>query len=165
MTHRLLLTAFLTTVAGAAVAQNSSAPAQGPKPVSRALYMQKLDESFVAVDSNKDGFVDRAELEAAEVKALAARKAAGLRQREAAFRRLDANKDGSLTLQEFNAQAAAAALPRANATPVLNRRDTNKDGKVSLAENRAPLMAQFDRADTNKDGTLSADEQRAAARR
>ena len=24
--------------------------------------------------------------------------------------------------------------------------DTNKDGKVSLAENRAPAMAQFDRA-------------------
>jgi hypothetical protein len=165
VTHRLLLTAFLTTLAGTAAAQNAAAPAQGPKPVSRAAYMQKLDESFVAVDANKDGFIDRAELEAAETKALTARKAAGLRQREAAFRQLDANKDGSLTLQEFNAQAAAAALPRPNATPVLNRRDSNKDGKISLAENRAPLMTQFDRADSNKDGTLSAEEQRAAATR
>lgn len=165
MTHRFLLTAFITTIAGAAAAQNTAAAASGPQPVTRTTYMQKLDESFVAVDANKDGFIDRAEIEAAEVKALTARKAAGLRQRETAFRRLDANKDGSLTLQEFNAQAAATALPKANATPVLNRRDTNKDGKISLAENRAPLMAQFDRADTNKDGTLSADEQRAAAKR
>ena len=85
-----------------------------------------------------------------------------LRQRAAAFSQLDSNKDGSLTLQEFNAQAAAAQPPKANATVTLNRFDANKDGKVSLAENRGPAMAQFDRADTNKDGTLSVEEQRAA---
>ena len=48
---------------------------------------------------------------------------------------------------------------------MLARFDTNKDSKVSLAENRAPALAQFDRADTNKDGSLSVAEQRAAARR
>jgi hypothetical protein len=165
VTHRLLLTAFLTTTAAAAAAQNTSAPAQGPQPITRTTYMQRVDESFVTVDTNKDGFMDRAEIEAAETKVLTARKAAGLRQREEAFRRLDANKDGSLTMQEFNAQAAAAPLRKAGATPVLNRLDTNKDGKISLAENRVPSMAQFDRADTNKDGSLSAEEQRARARR
>ena len=96
---------------------------------------------------------------------LTAYKARMLREREAAFRRLDANKDGSLSLQEFNALAASQAVPKANAAPVLARFDTNKDGKVSLAENRAPAMAQFDRADTNKDGTLSVQERQALARR
>ena len=83
MTHRLLLTAFLTTATAAAGAQTATAPAKGPQPVSRAAYMQKLDESFVAVDANKDGFIDRSEIEAAEVKALAARKAAGRARRVA----------------------------------------------------------------------------------
>ena len=166
MTHHLLLTAFLSTAAVAASAQNTTAPAQqGPQPVSRAAYMQKVDSAFVTVDSNKDGFIDRAEIESAETKALTARKAALLRQRENAFRRMDTNKDGSLSLQEYNAPMVAVAIPKPNATPVLNQRDTNKDGKVSLAENRAPSMAQFDRADANKDGTLSAAEQRAPAKR
>ena len=48
---------------------------------------------------------------------------------------------------------------------MLTRFDTNKDGKVSLAENRTPALAQFDRADTNKDGSLSVAEQRASANR
>ncbi len=164
MTNRILLTAFLTTAAAAAPAQNSAAPAQ-PQPVSRANYMQRIDNGFVSADSNKDGFLERAEIEGAESRVLAARKAALLKQREAAFKRMDANKDGSLSPTEYNAPLVNAALPKANATPVLNRLDTNKDGKVSLAENRGPAIAQFDRADTNKDGTLSAEEQRARAKR
>jgi len=167
VTHRFLLTAFLSTAAVAAAAQNTAAPApaSGPQPITRATYMQRIDDSFVAVDANKDGFMDRAEIETTETKAMGARKTAVLRQREALFRNLDANNDGNLTLQEFNAKVVAAPLPKANATPVLNRLDTNKDGKVSLAENRVPAMTQFDRADTNKDGTLTAAEQRARTRR
>lgn len=164
MTHRFLLTAFLSTAAVAANAQNAAAPAQGPQPLSRTAYMQKVDSAFVTVDANKDGFMDKAEIEAAEGKALTARKAAILRERESLFRTLDTNKDGNLTVTEFNARVVAAPI-RADAAPVLKRLDSNKDSKVSLAENRAPSMAQFDRADTNKDGTLSAAEQKAVVRR
>lgn len=165
MTHRFLLTAFLSTAAVAASAQNSATSAQTPQPLNRTAYMQRVDNSFVTVDTNKDGFMDRAEIEAAETKVMSARKATALRQRESAFRTMDSNKDGSLTLQEYNAALVAAPIGKPNATPVLTRLDTNKDGKVSLAENRAPSMAQFDRADTNKDGVLSADERKAPARR
>lgn len=165
MTYRHLLTAFLATAAvTAAPAQNSAAPAQ-PQPMSRANYMQRVDSGFVSADSNKDGFLVRAEIESAETRVLAGRKAALLKQREAGFRRMDTNKDGSLSLAEYNAPLVNAAVPKANATPILARLDGNKDGKISLAENRAPAMAQFDRADTNKDGTMSADEQRATAKR
>lgn len=148
----------------------AQAPAQGaartagPQPVGRTAFMQRIDGAFVAIDANKDGFTDKAEIEAAETRLFAERKAQALKDREAAFRRLDVNKDGSLTLQEFNAVMAATALPKANAAPILARLDTNKDGKVSLAENRVPAMARFDRADANKDGTLSAEEQRARPR-
>jgi hypothetical protein len=164
VTHRLLLTALLSTIAGDAAAQNAAAPAQ-PQPVSRTGYMQRIDSGFVAADADKDGFLERTEIEGAETRVMAARKAALLKQREAGFRRMDANKDGSLSFAEYNAPLVNAALPKANATPVLGRLDANKDGKISLAENRAPALAQFDRADTNKDGTLSADEQRALAKR
>ena len=80
------------------------------------------------------------------------------------FDQMDTNKDGSLSLQEYNAQLAAVPLPKPNVAPALDRLDTNKDGKISLSENRAPAMAQFDRADTNKDGILSPEEQRARAK-
>ena len=165
MTHRFLLTAFLATAGVAAHAQNATAPAAPPaQPLSRAAYMQKVDSSFVTVDANKDGFMDRAEIEAAETKVLTAEKTGQIRKREAFFRSLDANKDGNLTLAEFNARVVAAPI-KPNATPVLNRLDTNKDGKISLAENRAPSMARFDRADANKDGALSPAELKAPAKR
>jgi len=160
VTNRLLLTAILGTVAAPALAQAPAAAA--PQPISKTAFMQRIDRDFVAADANKDGFADRAELESAEAKLLAGRKAAVLRNREAAFRQLDTNKDGNLTVAEFNAQVVASPVPKADAAPVLNRFDTNKDGKVSLAENRAPAIAQFDRADTNKDGTLSVEEQQKA---
>ena len=166
MTHRFLLTAYLSTAAVAASAQNSTAPAApAAQPVSRTAYMQKVDGAFVNVDANKDGFMDRAEIEAAETKAMTGRKAVMLRDRESAFRKMDANKDGSLSLQEYNAALVAVQLRKPNAAPVLSRLDTNKDGKVSLAENRVPSMAQFDRADANKDGTLTPAELKAPAKR
>ena len=162
MTHRLLLTLMLSMTAGPVLAQATAAPA-GPQPIAKTAFMQRIDRDFVSADANKDGFADRAELEAAETRTLAARKAALIRQREAGFRQLDVNKDGNLTLAEFNAPVVSAPIRKADAGPALSRFDTNKDGKISLAENRAPAIAQFDRADTNKDGTLSVEEQRARA--
>lgn len=147
-----------------ATAQNAPA-AQAPQPISRAGFLQQADTAFVSVDANKDGFTDRTEIEAAETRALAAAKVRGLRERESAFRRLDSDRNGSLTLTEFNSVAVAQQLPKADASKYLNSMDINKDGKVSLAEHRAPNAARFDRADTNKDGTLSIAEQRAATTR
>jgi hypothetical protein len=126
VTNRYFLTAFLLASATPVLAQAASAPAQGPQPITKTAFMQRIDSAFVSVDANKDGFTDRAELESAEAKAMAGRKQLMLREREAAFRKLDADKNGSLTLQEFNAVAAAQALPTADAAPLLNRFDSNK---------------------------------------
>lgn len=168
MSIRLSLIAMMASATIApATAQTAPAvrPANTPQPIPRAAFLQQTDNAFVAVDANRDGFTDRAEIEAAETRTFTAMKARSIREREAAFRRLDADKNGSLTLAEFNAVAAAQALPKADASRFLNALDTNKDGKVSLAENRAPAAVRFDRADTNKDGTLSVAEQNAARRR
>ena len=165
MTNQLLLTLIFASVASPALSQAGSAnQPKGPQPISRAVYMSRIDNGFNAIDTNKDGFTDRAEIEAAEAKALAARKSQQLKQREAAFRQLDKDKNGSLSLSEFNA-AVAAQSPNPNATPRITSFDTNKDGKVSMAESRAPATAQFDRLDTNKDNILSAAEQQARQRR
>ncbi len=161
----LALLASAPVVPATAQTAPAARPANTPQPIPRAGFLQQTDNAFVAVDANRDGFTDRAEIEAAETRTFAAMKARSIREREAAFRRLDADKNGSLTLVEFNAVAAAQALPKADAAKFLNALDTNKDGKVSLAENRAPAAVRFDRADTNKDGSLSVAEQNAARRR
>ena len=162
MINRMLPLAFIASaVAAPAMAQTQPA-AQQAQPVSKAVFLQQVDAAFNAVDVNKDGFTDRSELEAAQAKSFAARKTQVIQGREAAFRELDKDKNGSLTLAEFNAVVAAQPIPKADATPFLQRLDANKDGKISVAENRNPATAQFDRADTNKDGSLSpAERQRA----
>lgn len=161
MTNQLLLSLLLASIASPALPQANAAPAKGPQPISRTVFLSRADSLFAAADANKDGFTDRAEIEAAEAKALAARKSNQLKQREAAFRQLDKDKNGTLSLAEFNAAPAQTAKP--NATATLTRLDTNKDGKVSLAESRSPAEAQFARLDANKDGVLSVDEQRRTA--
>ena len=158
----LTLALLLSAPIAPAIGQAQPAAQQQPQPLSKATFLQQIDGAFVAVDTNKDGFTDRSEIEAAETKALAARKTQVIRGREGAFRQLDKDNNGQLTMQEFNAVIQAQALPKANATPFLQRLDTNKDGKVSLAENRAPASTQFDRADTNKDGVISDAERKAA---
>ena len=163
MTNRLLLTLLLASAASPALPQGAAAP-KGPQPISRTVYMSRIDKAFGEIDTNKDGYASRAEIEAAEAKALEARKAQLLKQREAAFRQMDKNNDGMLSLAEFNA-AVAAQSPKADATPMLNRLDGNKDGKISMVEYRGPASSQFDKLDTNKDGVLSVEEQKARARR
>ena len=158
--------AFIFLMASAPIAPSVAQPAPAataapaPQPIARSVFMARIDRMFVATDVNKDGFADRNELTAGQIKEINARKNALLRQREAGFRQLDKDNNGSLTLVEFNAIIVAAPI-RADASPALARFDTNKDGKVSLAENRAPALVQFDRADTNKDGSLSVAEQKA----
>lgn len=168
MTIRLSLIALMASAtiapATAQTAPAARAPAAAQQPIPRTSFMQRIDSVFVAADANKDGFADRAELEAVQVKELNARKAFVLKQREAAFRSLDKDNNGSLSMAEFNAVVVAQPI-KTDTASVLGKFDTNKDGKVSLAENRAPALAQFDRADTNKDGSLSVAEQKAAGNR
>lgn len=146
------------------LAQNAPAQQQ-PAAITKTAFLQNVDKGFVAIDANKDGFADKTEIETAQTRTLAALKAAAIKQLEGQFKALDKDNNGTLTVQEFTAMAAARPLPKADAANFLKTFDANKDGKVSLAERRTPAAAQFDRADTNKDGQLSPAEQQAVARR
>ena len=162
---RILTLAILASapaLPAAAQAPAQAPAARTPQPVTRAAFTQSLDGAFAQVDANKDGFADKAEIEAAEAKTLAARKAMVLSERERAFKTLDKDNNGTLTLAEFNAVAASQALPRADASQELARLDSNKDGRISREENRVLALQQFDRADANKDGTVTPAEQAAA---
>lgn len=119
--HRLLAVAIVAALASTvAVAQTA------PKP-------------RMAIDTNGDGVIDRAE--AAKFPRLAAR-----------FDQLDQNKDGRLTADE---RPRPKAGKRGGHLQAL---DANKDGRISLAEAQAApggkLAGRFAQMDVNKDGYL-----------
>jgi Ca2+-binding EF-hand superfamily protein len=87
----------------------------------RAVEMQRLEAEFNKLDTNHDGQLSKAEFMAA---------APPLRARESAQQiigAVDANKDGKISLQEYEAR------PVAN----FNKLDTNHDGTVSPQELQA----------------------------
>ncbi len=164
MTHHLLLTIAIASMATPALPQATPAT-KGPQAVSRTVFMSRIDKAFGELDANKDGYASKAEIETAEARAIEARKARALKQREASFRRMDKDKNGSVSLQEFHAAMEALPERKPDATARLNRLDSNKDGRISMIEHRGPAAAQFERLDSNKDGILSVDEQKAGRRR
>ena len=96
------------------------------------------ERAFAERDSNKDGFIDRAEVEAS------------LRPMR------DMMADGKVDKAERLAQARQQ----------FERLDTDKDGKFgdkTLDDFLATSAAIFDRSDTNKDGFITSDEAQAAA--
>ena len=163
MTRILLAGAALaaTALPAAAFAQTKPAAAQqAPQSETRAAFTQNVDASFAEVDTNKDGFVTKAEIEAAQTRQLQAMKQRADAQLSAEFQKLDTNKDNQLSLAEFS--AAAGPMPSPDAATPLAKLDTNKDGKISRDEYRAPKLADFDRADANHDGTVTVAELKAA---
>jgi Ca2+-binding EF-hand superfamily protein len=161
-------TASLLTIAPA-LAQNSPAPMAMPaqhrqmQPMTRAQVVQKVQQHFAMVDTNRDGVVTKAEMDAAK---LTMRTKMGDKR----FDKLDANDDGSVSKGEFDAahqgmqghRMGMRGMHAGMGGRMFGMADSNKDGQVTLAEATAAAAAHFDRADANHDGTLTPDEMRAA---
>jgi Ca2+-binding EF-hand superfamily protein len=148
-----------------AAAPAPKAPAARPaasQQVTKATTQAGVRAQFDQMDANKDGWVDRAEVQRTRDANLAAMQKRRSDQVAAAFARLDTNKDNAISRQEFDGMfrqfQASADLPW------LNMNDTNKDGRVSLAEATATALAAFDRRDTDRNGVISQQEARAQAR-
>jgi len=118
----------------------------------KAPPARERTSGLMRYDTNKDGFVDRAEWDAGQ---------------EARFKLLDTNRDGKLTKDE---------LFVGNGTPPSDRQlqgqatyfrllDGDKDGTVSKAEFMAQSGRNFARCDLDKDGRINTAECRQALRR
>jgi hypothetical protein len=201
---KFLIAGAAMAIATAAYAQASqpgsqSAPQAGQhrqpgfknKPETRADVSAHVQKMFAKLDTNHDGYITKAEIDAME-----AQNKQKFEQRAASFDpnkmfdRLDTNRDGKITQAEADAAHAqrmqakggqTAAAPDAHAGQKLFARvDSNKDGVITKAEFDASTsqmkahmqqaemsrggMADhmFDAADTNHDGKVSLAEMQAA---
>lgn len=173
----LLFSAAATiAVAGIAPALAYSAPApqHQMKAMTRAEMIQKVQDHFAKLDSNKDGFVTKEEMEAGRT-AMREQRADRMKNRASGmFDRMDSNHDGSVTRAEFDAAHAAMGermgkmhgamrgMHDGMAAHMFATADSNKDGRVSLQEATVAAAAHFDKLDANHDGTVTPDEMRAA---
>ena len=131
---RIFLATALSVVCSIAFAAPTDAPSSA-RPGASAL------------DKNADGFVSRDE--------------ASTHPRLAeSFDRIDANKDGQLSLDELRAARRSGHHGHHGHH---GRLDANNDGSISRDEAKtAPRLAQnFDAMDANKDGVLTRDEMHA----
>jgi Ca2+-binding EF-hand superfamily protein len=99
--------------------------AHDQQPLTRKQIME-------AADKNRDGKIGRIEF---------------LERMREAFFFVDGNKDGVLTIDEYQLIEGADARRFARA-------DRNKDGKLSLDEFLKAIAEDFDAADANDDGVL-----------
>jgi hypothetical protein len=170
-------------------------------PMTRADVQARVQQQFARRDTNRDGFLVAEELAmrggmrggmAGQRNIVVRRMGPGgavpqaMGNADAAFDRLDANRDGSISRAEFGqarqvriekrvmvdgqpGQPGAMRMMRRGGgggmlgPALLQRADANRDGRVSLAEATGAALQHFDMMDRNRDGRLTPDE-RAAGR-
>ncbi len=78
--------------------------------------------------------------------------------------RADTDKDGKVSLAEWNARPAAikATADGRDASKGFSRLDVNSDGFVEAADFSVRFGKRFDRLDADKDGVLTGEERQAA---
>ena len=158
------------------------------KPEPRTDVPQHVQRMFARLDTNRDGFITKDEVAAAETQFQARAQQQAPKRAAKLFDRLDANHDGQITLAEVQAAHAARYAARDGQTtakkPIHSRlfaqADANKDGVITRAEfdaaqARGALHVRqagfhhgfgdrmFATADTDKDGRVSLAEAQALA--
>jgi hypothetical protein len=137
-----LLTVAFTQPSIAAPAKHKPAASKRPAngDITRAQMQAEIKQVFVRADTNKDGFMSRAEFAV---------------RMGVVLNRTPPGTPGAPTREE-----AQKLLDAANAA--FQAVDANGDGKLSLAEASKRPLAAFDMMDTNHDGILTLAEKLAA---
>ncbi|MGA0546799.1 EF-hand domain-containing protein [Brevundimonas sp. VNH65] len=161
----------LSLAAGASPAQTPTPPATHPvparmdvagraAPIAKADFVQRRMARLTAMDADADGVVTAAERQAARQ----TQRAAAAQRR---FDRLDADKNGMISRDEFQALGERpsagrhrAARPHAARSARMSAGEARAERNVDLAEARARTEAAFDRLDADRDGTVTAAERR-----
>jgi hypothetical protein len=180
MTKFLIGAAALALVAPA-IAQVAPVAPQRPLPAqrihTRAEVQATTAQMFARFDTNRDGFVTKAEADAARGQFRAQFAARAGEKRAKAFDRVDSNHDGSVSRSEWDARTAQrkqrVAVEGAKAPRDGMRRmrgmhgfggrmfemaDANRDGRVSLQEAQSAGIQHFDMLDANRDGQVTPQE-------
>lgn len=156
----------------------------------RAEVGTHVQALFARLDTNRDGYITKAEVEARRgerreriVERIQRRggMAGPAADRAGMFDRMDTNRDGSISRAEFEAapvrherRIVIAGDRPAGARNMRGMRmglghfggqmfdlaDANRDGRVSLQEATASAYRHFDMADANRDGQLTREERR-----
>jgi Ca2+-binding EF-hand superfamily protein len=187
------------------VAQTAPAPQVAPMPPmgvdrvqTRDEVVTKVREHFAQLDKNRDGFLTKEEAESGRAamkdhfrQRLGERREHRLEQRDPAqaFNRLDTNKDGTISRDEFakghemRIERRIALKDGMTAVPgapggegrrmhmhhmgggklgghMFEMSDANKDGRVSLQEATDAAVRHFDMADANRDGRITPEERK-----
>lgn len=183
---KLLIGGAVLALAVPALAQ--VAPATSPVPQmkhvakvqTRADVQTKVAEHFNRMDSNRDGFLTKAEADAA-AQAFGGKRAERRAERgEQRFEQIDTNRDGSITRSEWDSaqaqrqQRIAARDQNGDGRAdrarfghhgmggfggrMFEMADANHDGRVTLQEAQTAALQHFDMVDTNRDGRITPDE-------
>ncbi|GLK54709.1 Ca2+-binding EF-hand superfamily protein [Methylopila capsulata] len=141
---RIAAAALAATVALAPLAASAAAgDARQDRLQKRAEMMSKR---FDKLDKNKDGAVDKTEMEAASARA---------------FDKADTNKDGVIdeteakAIRDRMAERRGDRPAKANRKDRLERADVDKDGKITRDEFAASATPWLMRADSDKDGKVT----------
>ncbi len=207
----LLIGVAVAAMAATAIAQAPTAPQPMPQVKHQRMKMMQetrtrdevvtmAREHFAKLDANRDGFVTQDEMKAhrgdragkagswSDRKSKrSAMRGGAMADPAAAFDRLDANKDGMISRDEFakaremrierrvemRGDAPKAdgqregrsgkrmmRIHRMGAHGMMRMADANNDGKVSLAEMQDAAVRHFDMMDANRDGSLTPQERR-----
>lgn len=169
----LTMAACVLAVPAAAFANDDKRSA--PPPMKRDVVQKQLSDQFSTIDTNKDGFIDRAEIDAQRAAMKKKWEEKRTERLNAHFNALDSNKDGQISKAEFDAFHAARANRHSDgkkddardpnsqrATPKHNkhmksamghhRRDGANQHYGAHKMNRGDMLA---RLDSNKDGKIS----------
>jgi hypothetical protein len=204
---KIMLIASAASLAGtAALAQVPPAAPMAPQPplvrpmqdhvMTRTEVVQMVRDHFGRMDADRNGAITTAELEQMRTRVAGDGKVRRFEHRldgpgrdpNAAFDRLDDNKDGSISRQEFaeghqerierrverrekikegakDGKDVRRFVMRGHGGGLGGRMivmaDSNKDGQITLAEAETMALQHFDRMDANRDGQVTREERRA----